>query len=145
MKTPSPLTVLMDTSFILAMLKDHRNFHEEIRNVLAGHVRVATTDGVIMELRRLSRGGSFETAGLAKVALETFEKGGVDILEASPEIPDVDSSIVAAALADKGAAAVATVDRRLRDALLKHGLTAIFPRGHQGLMVLQGSHPVPLK
>lgn len=118
---------------------------EEIRKVLTGPLNVATTDGVIMELQRLARRGTFETAGLAKVALETFEKEGIDIVKACPEVPDVDTSIVAAALAEKGEVAVATTDHRLREAVFKHGLKAIFPRGRRELAVSRDLKPVPLK
>ncbi len=134
-KTGLSLTVLIDTSFFLTMLKGHRNFQQEIKNSASGHVSVMTTDGVIMELQRLARRGTFGTSGLAKVALETFEKEGIHISNWSPEVPNVDTSIVAAALAGKGEVAVATTDRRLRGTLFKHGLRVIFPRGRHALIV----------
>ncbi len=145
MRTRPPVTVLIDTSFILTMLKNHKEFGEEIRDISAGPVRLATTDGVVMELQRLSRSGSFDTAGLAKIALAALEKRRIDVLESSPGIPEVDSSILAIALATKDAAAVATVDRRLRHALLKHGLKTISPRGRGGLVISSSRHSVPLK
>ncbi len=135
MKTGLFLTVLIDTSFFLTMLKGHRNFQQEIRSVASGPVSLATTDGVIMELQRLARRGTFVTSGLAEVALETLGKEGIRIVNWSPEVPNVDTSIVAAALAGKGEVAVATTDRRLRDTLFKHGLKVIFPRGRHRLIV----------
>ena len=145
MRTRPIDTVIIDTSFILALLKNHEEFYEEIRNVLVGPVRIATTDGVRMELQRLARSGTFETAGLARVALEILETRQVEIRETSPSIPDVDASIVAAALSDENQILVATVDQRLKNILFRLGLRAISPGGRRGLLVLPGSYSVPLK
>ncbi len=134
MKTGPTLTVLVDTSFLLTMLKGHRNFAHEIKKLATGTMRVVTTDRVILELQRLARRGTFRTSGLAEIALETLEKEGTPIAGWSPDIPDVDTSIVAAALAGRGEVIVATMDRKLRDTLSKHRLRVILPHGRHGLI-----------
>lgn len=144
MKSQSSTTVILDTSFIISMLRNHREFDDGIRDSVLGPVRLATSDGVLMELQRLARSGDFHTAGLAKVALSVLEKRGVLIQETDPSTPNVDTAILALALGDRGAVEVATSDRRLKHALYKLGITAISPRNHGGLDVVQGAQ-VPLK
>jgi rRNA-processing protein FCF1 len=137
-------TVVLDTSFILSMLRNHREFDDGIRDSVRGPLRLATSDGVLMELQRLARSGDFQAAGLARVALSVLEKRGVLIQETDPSTPNVDTAILALALGDRGLVEVATSDRRLKHALYKLGVTAISPRKHGGLEVVPGAQ-VPLK
>jgi rRNA-processing protein FCF1 len=134
-KPDSAHNILLDTSFILSMLRDHREFDQEIRNTMAGPLRITTTDGVMMELQRLARSGNFATAALSRVALTTLEKKRIEVQDTWPSMPSVDISILAQALADKGQVEVATVDRRLRALLLKLGVGVIYPRRGRGVVV----------
>jgi len=126
------------------MLRQHRDFDDEIRNSAGGPVRIATTDGVIMELQRLARNGSFATSGLARIALSSLERGGIDVQDTSPSTPNVDTAILMSALAERNQVKVATVDRGLRNALVKLGVPVICPRAHGGVVILP-SVRVPLK
>ncbi len=144
MKSDSIHNILVDSSFILTMLRKHRDFDDEIRKSSRGPVRIITTDGVIMELQRLARSGNFETAGLARIALASLERSRIDVQDTSPSTPNVDTAILLTALAEKNSIKVATVDRRLRNTLFKLGVPVICPRAHAGVVILPGAR-APLK
>lgn len=118
----------------MTMLQQRREFYDELRNQVSGLVRIATVDRVQYELQRLARRGSSKTAGLAGIALDQLERRKVEVLETIFGLPDVDTAIVAAALAERTPVAVATVDRQLRDILSRHGILTISPTRQQGLM-----------
>jgi rRNA-processing protein FCF1 len=107
----------------------------EIKRAIAGPLLIATTQGVVMELQRLSRKGGTSTAGLARSALEVLSSHRVEVLCSSQDLPEVDSAILAAALSRRDRVIVATVDLRLREILTKHHLASIIPRGHKGLVL----------
>jgi rRNA-processing protein FCF1 len=134
LRTLPPTTVLLDTSFLLTILRSHLELDKEIRHAVAGPLLIATTQGVIMELQRLSRKGGTSRAGLARGALEVLASHRVAVLS-SQDLPEVDSAILAAALSRKDRVIVATVDFHLREILAKHHLASIIPRGHKGLML----------
>ena len=144
MKSHSSRMVILDTSFILSMLRNHREFDDGIRDSAGGPIRIVTSDGVFMELQRLARSGDFNVAGLAKVALLSLERRGITIQETHPSTPNVDTSILVLSLEDRGRVEVATADSRLRHALFKLGVTAICPRKHGGVEIFPGAR-VPLK
>ena len=73
MRANHPLTVLLDTSFLIAMLEQRRDIDEELRDLVKGPVRVATLDMVERELQRLGRTRSSKTGGLAGAALELLK------------------------------------------------------------------------
>ena len=131
---PNPLTVVIDTSFLLTMLEQHREFDEELQQAITVPVKIATIDSVVFELQRLARRGPFKTAGLAKLGLSLLYKKRISIIEVPMGLPDVDSTILAFALAEKNSVAVATVDRHLRFLLGRNGIPTVFPRGGRGLM-----------
>ncbi len=116
------------------MLQQRREIHDEVRNQVSGLLRIATVDRVQYELERLARRGSSRTAVLARIALDQLERRKVEVLDTVFGLPDVDTAIVAAALAERPPVAVATVDRQLRDLLSRHGILTISPTRQQGLM-----------
>jgi rRNA-processing protein FCF1 len=107
--------VLLDTSFLLTMLREHMDFGEEIRTTVPGPLRIVTIDVVRFELGRLARRGSSATGGLAKLALEQLERKRVPVMDTELVVKDTDTAILTAALSQKGPVAVATLDRRLRE------------------------------
>ena len=144
MKSHSSRMVILDTSFILSMMRNHQEFDDGINDSARGPTRLVTSDGVLMELQRLARSGDFNAAGLAKVALLSMERRGITIQETHPRTPNVDTAILTLALGNKGRVEVATADRRLRHVLFKLGVTAICPRKHGGVEIFPGAR-VPLK
>ncbi len=144
MKSSPSRTIVLDTSFILSMLRDHREFDTEIHDSVREPLRLTTTDGVIMELQSLARRGDFTRAGLAKTALSVLEKRRILVQETLPSTPNVDIGVLTLALGDRGKIEVATVDLRLRRALFKLGISTIYPRRHTGVVIMPGSR-VPLK
>lgn len=144
MKPKTPVTILVDTSFFLTIVRQRRNFDEEIRNAVTGPVNIATTSGVVLELQRLSRSGSSETAGLARMVLGLLEQKGINVLEDMSGISQVDTAIVALALGEKTPIAIATIDRGLRGLLSKHGLVTIYLRGRKGVIVDRQRSQCPL-
>ena len=143
MKPQTSHKVVLDTSFILSMLRNHRELDSEIRDSARGPVRLTTTDGVIMELQRLARSGDFHSRGLARVALSTLGTREITIRETHPSTPNVDTAILALALGDRERVDVATADRRLREACFKLGVTSICPKVHKGIEIVRGAR-VPL-
>src|SRR6266540_7249669 len=98
-KTNHPLTVLLDTSFLIAMLEQRRDIDEELRDLIKGPIRVATLDMVERELQRLSRTRSSKTGGLASAALELLKWRKYSIFEAGIETSDTDAAILSFSLA----------------------------------------------
>ncbi len=130
-----PLTVLLDTSFLIAMLEQRRDIDEELRDLIKGPVRVATLDMVERELERLGRTRSSKTGGLAGAALELLKSRKYSIFISGIETSDTDAAILSFSLAKNEALAVATVDRKLRAALARLGLPAIYPMRRRGLLI----------
>ena len=129
------MLVLLDTSFLLTMLREHMDFCEEIRTTVPGQLRIVTIDLVQLELERLVRRGSSTTSGLAKLALEQLERKRVPVMDTKLVARDTDTAILAAALSQKGLVAVATLDKRLRETLRRSGVSTIYPRRRRGLIL----------
>jgi len=127
--------VLLDTSFLLTMLREHMDFAEEIRTTVPGQLRIVTIDLVQFELERLARRGSSTTSGLAKLALEQLERKRVPVMDTKLVARDTDTAILAAALSQKGLVAVATLDKVLRETLRRSGVSTIYPRRRRGLIL----------
>ena len=141
MKTSHPLTVLLDTSFLLIMLEQRRDIDEELRDLIKGPVRVATLDMVERELQRLGRTRSSKTGGLANASLELLKSRRYSILTSGIETSDTDAAILSFSLAKNEPLAVATVDRKLRAALSRLGLQVIHPMRQRGLLMSKSVHP----
>lgn len=129
------MLVLLDTSFLLTMLRERIEFYEEIRSTVPGPVRIATVDLVLLELGRLARSNSFRTGGLARLALEELENKKVGVLESKFSSTDADTAILTVALSQKSPVVVATLDRQLRETLAKNGVSTIYPRRRRGLTI----------
>jgi rRNA-processing protein FCF1 len=140
-----PLTVLLDTSFLITMLEQRRDIDEELRDLIKGPVRVATLDMVERELQRLGRTRSSKTGGLASAALELLKSRKYSILTSGIETSDTDAAILSFSLAKGEPLAVATVDRKLRVSLANFGLPVIYPMRRRGLLISKSVPPVRLK
>jgi rRNA-processing protein FCF1 len=136
-----PLTVLLDTSFLIAMLEQRRDIDEELRDLIKGPVRVATLDMVERELQRLGRTRSSKTGGLAGAALELLKSRKYSIFTSGIDTSDTDAAILSFSLAKNEPLAVATVDRKLRMALAKLGLPVIYPMRRRGLLMSKSASP----
>ena len=141
MRTNQPLTVLLDTSFLIAMLEQRRDIDEEVRDLVKGPVRVATLDMVERELERLGRTRSSKTGGLAGAALELLKSRKYSILTSGIDTSDTDTAILSFSLAKNEPLAVATVDRKLRAALSRLGLQVIYPMRRRGLLRSKSASP----
>jgi rRNA-processing protein FCF1 len=140
-RTRQPLTVLLDTSFLIAMLEQRRDIDEELRDLIKGPVRVATLDMVERELQRLGRTRSSKTGGLAGAALELLKSRKYTILTSGIETSDTDAAILSFSLSKNERLAVATVDRKLRAALAGLSLPVIYPMRRRGLLMSKGPPP----
>ncbi len=127
------------------MLKQHREFEEELRGLVEGPIMIATIDRVVFELQRLARIGSSPRSGLARVALDIVQRKKVQVLETMFGLPDVDTSMVAFSIARRGPVLVATLDQQLRELLSMHQIPTVYLRGRRGLTVSEASTPVRLK
>ncbi|HVH14812.1 MAG TPA: PIN domain-containing protein [Candidatus Angelobacter sp.] len=126
--------ILLDTSFLLTMLKQHRDPEEEIKKEVAGKVRILTLDLVVFELEKLSRRASPKTQAFAEASLELLKKRKIPVLDHKPGPTDVDAALIACALTEKKNTGIATVDRELRTALAAQGAPIIYPKARRGLV-----------
>jgi len=140
-RTSQPLTVLLDTSFLIAMLEQRRDIDEELRDLVKGPVRVATLDMIERELQHLGRTRSSKTGGLANAALELLKSRKYSIFAAGIETSDTDAAILSFSLAENEPLAVATVDGKLRAALSRLGLQVIYPMRSRGLLMSKSAPP----
>ena len=141
MKASHPLTVLLDTSFILAMLEQRRDIDEELRDLIMGPSKIATLDMVERELQRLGRTRASKIGALANAALELLKARKYSIFTSGIETSDTDSAILSFSLARNDPLAVATIDRKLRAALSRLGIQTIYPRRSRGLMMSSAVPP----
>jgi len=140
-RTSQNLTVLLDTSFLIAMLEQRRDVDEELRDLIKGPIRIATLDMVERELQRLGRTRSSKTGGLAGAALELLKSRKYSIFTSGLETSDTDAAILSFSLAKNEQLAVATVDRKLRAALAGLGLPVIYPMRRRGLLMSKSAPP----
>ena len=141
MKTGHPLTVILDTSFLLAVLEQRRDIDEELRDLISGPLRIATLDIVERELQRIGRTRSSKTGAFANAALELLKVRKYSIFPAGIETSDTDAAILSFSLTRNDLLAVATVDRKLRAALSRLGIATIYPKRHQGLLMSKSAPP----
>ncbi len=140
-KIHHPLTVLLDTSFLIQMLEQRRDIDEELRDLIKGPIRIATLDMVERELQRLGRTRSSKIGGLANATLELLKTRKYPIFTSGIETSDTDAAILSFSLAKNEPLAVATVDRKLRAALIELGLGVIYPTRHRGLLMSKRASP----
>ena len=140
-KTVRPLTVILDTSFLLAVLEQRRDIDEELRDLISGPLRIATLDMVERELQRIGRTRSSKTGAFANAALELLKVRKYSIFPAGIETSDTDAAILSFSLTRNDVLAVATVDRKLRAALSRLGIATIYPKRHQGLLMSKSASP----
>lgn len=133
--TNYPLTVLLDSSFLLAMLEQRRDIDEELRDLVNGPVRIATLDLVERELERIGRTRSSKIGAFANACLELLRVRKYSIFSSGIETSDTDAAILSFSLARNDPLAVATIDRKLRVALSRLGIATVYPKRHRGLLM----------
>jgi rRNA-processing protein FCF1 len=133
-KTRPSFQILLDTSFLLTMLKQHRDPVEEIRVRIPGNVKVLIPDTVVFELERLARKASAKTHAFANAGLDFLDRRKLVVIEHKPGPTDVDAALIACALTEKPPTGIATVDRALRSALASQDVPVIYPRRRRGLV-----------
>src|SRR5439155_25559027 len=133
-KTRPSVQILLDTSFLLTMLKQHRNPEEEIRTAVPGNVKILVLDIVVFELERLARKASASTHAFASASLDFLAKRRIPVIERKAGPTDVDAALIACALTEKPPTGMATVDRGLRSALASQDVTMNKPRTRQRLV-----------
>ena len=134
MKTRPTLQILLDTSFLLAMLGQHRDPVEELRAEVQGDLKILVLDMAVFELERLARRASSKTHAFANASLDFLEKRKIRVIEHKPGPSDVDAALVACSLTEREPTGVATVDRALRSALASQDVPVIYPRARRGLV-----------
>jgi len=127
--------VLLDTSFLLTMLKQRRDPIEEVRTEVRGNVQILIPEIVVFELQRLARKASGKTQGFARASLDFLSKRRLPVIEHKPGPTDVDAALIAWALTEKTPTGIATVDRGIRSALATLDVPVIYPRARSGLVV----------
>jgi len=133
-KTRHSVQILLDTSFLLTMLKQHRDPEEEIMTAVPGNVKILVLDMVVFELERLARRASASTHAFASASLNFLEKRMISVMEHKAGPTDIDAALIACALTEKTQTGMATVDRALRSALASQDVPVIYPRTRQGLV-----------
>jgi rRNA-processing protein FCF1 len=130
----SPRTkLLLDSSFLLTMLKQHRSIAEELRMLVKGPIDLCVLDRVMFELGRLARTGSSTVTSISNAALQLTEGGHYNVLETSDGPSDVDASQITYALTTRDPCIVATLDRSLTASLRSQGISTISLRRVSGL------------
>jgi rRNA-processing protein FCF1 len=140
-KTSHALTVLLDTSFFLAMLEQRRDIDEELNDLINGPVRIATLDMVERELQRIGRTRASKIGAMANAALELLKLRRYQIFSAGIETSDTDAAILSFSLARNEPLAVATIDRKLRASLSRLGIATVYSKRHRGLLMAKSVAP----
>lgn len=130
----APTQVLLDTSFILSLVKQHRDPWAEVKALIHGKAKVLTLDLVEYELEHLARTSSSNTVAWARTSLELMAKKNHLIVEHRPGPSNVDAALMAHALAEREVTAIATVDREMRRVMKANGIPAIWPKARHGLL-----------
>jgi rRNA-processing protein FCF1 len=133
-KTRPAVQILLDTSFLLTMLKQHRDPVDEIRQEVPGDVRLVILDLVILELERLARRSRAKTQAFATAGLDFLGKRKIPVIEHKPGPSDVDAALIAFSLTEREPTGIATVDGALRAALASQDVPVIYPRTRRGLV-----------
>ncbi len=126
--------ILLDSNFVIALLRKHRDLEDEIKAEVRGKIAIVVLDLVVWELERLARTRTSATATWAKASLAFLSRRNYPIAEHKPGPSDVDASLIAFALTEKIPTAIATIDRELKSALDALGIPSILPRTRHGLV-----------
>jgi rRNA-processing protein FCF1 len=126
--------IVLDTNFIVSLLKQRRDLETEIRTAVPGSIRIVVLDLVLLELERLARKGSSNIRTWANAAIDFLSKRDFPVIEHRPGPADVDVSLMQFALAEKLPTAIATIDGGLLDALKSFDVPTISPRARYGLI-----------
>ena len=118
----------------MSLLRQHRDFEEEIKAAIPGEVRIVTLDLIILELERLARKKSSTIGRWANTSLAFLRERNYPVTEHKPGPSDIDASLIAFALTEKTPTAIATLDRELRTALRALRIPTIRPRARYGLL-----------
>ncbi len=122
------MKVLIDTSFIVAAMENKIDLDSELRKF--GKAEICVLNLVLEELVRLSQGKDNKSKG-AKLALMYLAGRTADVIKA--EKGSTDKRIQEAA--EERGMSVCTIDRKLRDSLLKKGIEVITIRQGRYLAV----------
>jgi rRNA-processing protein FCF1 len=112
------MKVLLDTSFLVAVMEMKIDLVHELRKF--GSPELHVIDLVVNELKRLSEGKG-KAAKNANLALQFLGRRMVRVIRAGEGSTDRKL----AECAEKDGSAVCTIDRKLKDSLLKKGIPVI--------------------
>lgn len=131
----TPTKVLLDSSFLLTMLKQHRDPEAEIRTALPRALEMVVMDLILLEIERLARKGTSTPRRWANATLAHLEARKYRIEEHVQGPSDVDAILISSALSKREPVFVATVDSALGNSLRATGISVIMPRKSHGLLV----------
>ncbi len=126
--------MVLDSSFLISMLKERRDIRDEVRDAVHGPIDLVCLDLVVCELARLARKGSSETSRMARLGLDNLGKWKIREVPAPFGPRDVDLAITIYALVQKTRTVVATADKMLLEMLSKNGIQSVRPRSKSGLI-----------
>jgi rRNA-processing protein FCF1 len=129
-----PTQVLLDTSFIITLIKQHRDPWVEIRDLVKGRVRIQTLDLIVFELEHLARTAPTGTSKWARTSVQLIARKKDQVVQHRPGPTNVDVALMAHVLAEREGTAIATVDREMREILEANGIPAIWPKARRGLL-----------
>lgn len=129
-----PTQVLLDTSFIMTLVKQHRDPWAEVRDYVKGRVKVQTLDLVVFELEHLARTAPVATSKWAKTSLQLILRKKGQLVPHKPGPTNVDVALMAHALAEREITGIATVDSEMRKILEANGVPVIWPKAKHGLL-----------
>ena len=127
-----PITVLLDTNFLMLPLRFGVDIQSEVGRVIEASFTLATTCTVLDELKRLKtrvKPAEVKVIDFALASAEKIEK--IDDILGPQE--DVDDQLLR--LAERDGCVVATTDTELRKRLRNRGLPVIFLRQSRFLAI----------
>ncbi len=126
--------MVLDSSFLISMLKERRDIRDEVREAVHGPIDLVSLDLVVCELARLARKGSSETSRIARLVLDNLDRWKIREVPAPFGPRDVDLAMTIYALVQKTRTVVATADKMLLEMLSKNGIQSVRTRSKSGLI-----------
>ena len=126
--------MVLDSSFLISMLKERRDIRDEVRDAVHGPIDLVCLDLVVCELARLARKGSSETSRIARLVLDNLDRWKIREVPAPFGPRDVDLAMTIYALVQKTRTVVATADKMLLEMLSKNGIQSVRTRSKSGLI-----------